>query len=181
MNGVPAGYGLNPTPEIQAEWLKDLSDKMIAAGGIGIVYWEPDWVASNANACPAEFGGSAWENVALFDFNNNLMPNGGILFCQLPTGINSQITSTDDISFTCFPNPVIDELNIRFNLITQAETVFEIYDMQGRIITTFTKKSKIGSNCFTLNLKDLKIESGSYILRLIINGVYYNQTFTLDK
>jgi hypothetical protein len=181
MNGVPGGNGSNPSPEIQAQWLIDLSDEMVATGGIGIVYWEPDWVASNITNCPDEFGGSTWENVTLFDFNNNLIPDGGIRFCQLPTGINNKSTMADDISLTCFPNPAYGELNIKFNFNSQANALFEINDIQGRIITTFIKKTDIGLNKFSLNLKDLRIDSGSYVLHLIINGVSYNQIFSLNN
>lgn len=180
MNGVPVGYGSNPSPEIQAQWLIDLSDEMVASGGIGIVYWEPDWVASHVTGCTDEFGGSTWENITLFDFNNNLIPNGGIRFCQLPTGINNKSTMADDISLTCFLNPA-GELNIRFDMNSPVKAVFGIYDLQGRSITTFTKKTVIGLNNFTINLKDLKIESGSYVLRLFINGVSYNQIFSLNN
>jgi arabinogalactan endo-1,4-beta-galactosidase len=181
LNGVPAGYGSNPTPEIQAQWLIDLTAKMVATGGIGIVYWEPDWVASQATICPDEFGGSAWENVALFDFSNNLMANGGIRFIQLPTGISMQPAVPDDILLTVFPNPGSSELNVQFKVKSAATAMFEIYDLQGRIIQTFTEKTFIGSNKFTLNFDSLKMGNGRYILRMILNEESYNKSFIFTR
>ncbi|HEX7410551.1 MAG TPA: glycosyl hydrolase 53 family protein [Bacteroidales bacterium] len=181
MNGVPAAYGSTPSPEIQAQWLTDLSNKMVATRGIGIVYWEPDWVASNVTACPAEFGGSSWENVALFDFSNNLMTNGGIKFCQLTTGINLPTAKSDNLSLSVFPNPENDELNVQFNAKSAAKALLEIYDVQGRIIKAFAEKPVIGSNKFTLNISELRNGSGIFVLRLIQNEVSYNQSFILNR
>ncbi|HMA65124.1 MAG TPA: glycosyl hydrolase 53 family protein [Chitinispirillaceae bacterium] len=91
MNGAPDGYGTDPTPEIQAKWLTDLSNKVKASGGLGVIYWEPEWVASGKASCPQAFGGSTWENQAFFDFNNNLMVNGGIRFFGKPiVNVNNQ-------------------------------------------------------------------------------------------
>jgi arabinogalactan endo-1,4-beta-galactosidase len=181
MNGVPAGYGSIPTPEIQAQWLTDLSNKMVATGGAGIVYWEPDWVASHTNGCPAESGGSPWENVALFDFNNNLMSNGGIKFCQLPAGINLPGANSDNLSLTIFPNDGNTELTVHFNAKSAAKMLFEIYDMQGRIIKNFIEKPVVGPNEFTLNISDLKDCSGLYVLCLILNEAAYNKNFILSR
>jgi arabinogalactan endo-1,4-beta-galactosidase len=180
LNGAPAGYGTNPTPEIQAQWLIDLTEKMVATGGIGIIYWEPDWVASHAN-CPAQFGGSTWENVALFDFNNNLITNGGIQFCKLPTGVNLQSAKPENISLTVFPNPAFSELTIEFEGTSTQNVLFEIHDLNGKIIASFNKESEIGLNKYSINLLDLPIEAGSYVLRMILNGKAYNQSFILTK
>jgi arabinogalactan endo-1,4-beta-galactosidase len=181
MNGVPAGYGSLPTPEIQAQWLTDLYNKMVAVGGIGIVYWEPDWVASHVANCPSDFGGSTWENVALFDFNNNLMANGGIKFCQLATGITSLTASSKDISLSVFPNPANSELNVQFNATSAAKVSMEIYDLQGRKIKTFEVKPVVGTNIFPLNISDLNIFPGLYVLHLTSDQISDNQTFAITR
>jgi arabinogalactan endo-1,4-beta-galactosidase len=93
MNGAPDGYGTDPTPEIQAKWLTDLSSKVKASGGLGIIYWEPEWIASGKTGCPQAFGGSTWENQAFFDFKNNLIVNGGIRFFGKPVvNVNNPVT-----------------------------------------------------------------------------------------
>lgn len=59
-----------PSPEDQASFLTELTWLLREAGASGMVFWEPDWVS---NECYTQWGqGSHWENVALFDFDNNL-------------------------------------------------------------------------------------------------------------
>lgn len=181
MNGVPAGYGSSPSPEIQAQWLLDLSAKMVETGGIGIIYWEPAWVASHVSGCPAGPGGSVWENIALFDFSNNLMTTGGIKFCQQSTGISQPAPDSDNPLFTAFPNPESTQLVIQLNPKFPGKASFGIYDMQGRIIKTFVRDSVAGSARITLDIRDLRTGSGSYVLRLVLNGVSYSQSFIMSK
>ena len=179
MNGVPSGYGTTPSPEIQAQWLTDLFNKMVATGGIGIVYWEPDWVASNVANCPTDFGGSTWENVALFDFNNNLMANGGIKFYQLATDINAASAPSGELSLIVFPNSANTELNIQFNTSSITEALLEIYDIQGKLIKSFKEKPILGSNRFNLNVSEL--QAGFYIVHLSSGQMTGNQRFVISR
>jgi len=48
----------------------DLTQTVVDAGGIGTVYWAPDWVSTR---CKTRWGtGSNWENAAWFDFRRGL-------------------------------------------------------------------------------------------------------------
>lgn len=52
----------------QAAYLADLTQLVIDAGGVGMVYWEPAWVST---PCSTRWGrGSHWENATFFDFRN---------------------------------------------------------------------------------------------------------------
>lgn len=52
----------------QTAYLVDLTQLVIDAGGVGMVYWEPAWVST---ACSTRWGqGSHWENATFFDFMN---------------------------------------------------------------------------------------------------------------
>ncbi len=64
------------TPEKQLEYLVDYAWEVRRAGGLGVVYWEPDWVST---PCRTPWGqGSAQDNVVFFDpVNTNFMENGG--------------------------------------------------------------------------------------------------------
>lgn len=65
-----AGYPA--TPEGQKKYLTDLTQLVIAAGGAGVVYWEPAWISTG---CKTRWGtGSSWENAALFDLNGEALP-----------------------------------------------------------------------------------------------------------
>ncbi|MDJ0759669.1 MAG: glycosyl hydrolase 53 family protein [Woeseiaceae bacterium] len=71
VDGYPA------TPDGQRRFLIDLQSEVVAGGGLGIVYWEPAWVSSS---CQTRWGqGSHWENAALFDFENRLLPGAAFL------------------------------------------------------------------------------------------------------
>ncbi len=56
--------GYPATPQGQLKYLVDLTQTVIDAGGIGVVYWEPGWVSTG---CRTRWGmGSNWENAAWF-------------------------------------------------------------------------------------------------------------------
>ncbi|MEK7256446.1 MAG: glycosyl hydrolase 53 family protein, partial [Bacteroidota bacterium] len=66
------------SPENQKKWLVDLSQEVINKGGNGVIYWEPAWVSST---CWTPWGqGSHQEHATFFDFQNNLLPNGGMFW-----------------------------------------------------------------------------------------------------
>jgi arabinogalactan endo-1,4-beta-galactosidase len=66
--------GYPATPEGQADYLVDLTQLVMDAGGHGMIYWEPAWVSTD---CSTRWGrGSHWENATFFDFtrDNELLP-----------------------------------------------------------------------------------------------------------
>jgi arabinogalactan endo-1,4-beta-galactosidase len=79
LNEVNPAYS-PASPEYQKKWLVDLTQEVINKGGSGVVYWEPAWVSTG---CSTQWGvGSHYENATFFDFDNNLLPAGGIGFMQ---------------------------------------------------------------------------------------------------
>jgi len=65
-----------PSPEAQKEWLIDMTQEVMDNGCMGVIYWEPAWVSS---PCWTQWGrGSHQEHATFFDFENNLIENGGI-------------------------------------------------------------------------------------------------------
>ncbi len=65
-----AGYPA--TPQGQRHYLIDLTQRVIASGGVGVVYWEPAWLSSKCKTRWAT--GSAWDNATLFDHRGELLP-----------------------------------------------------------------------------------------------------------
>lgn len=58
------------SPQGQARYMIDLTQAVVGAGGIGVVYWAPDWVSTG---CKTRWGtGSSWENATWFDFHRRL-------------------------------------------------------------------------------------------------------------
>jgi arabinogalactan endo-1,4-beta-galactosidase len=69
------------SPAGQAKYLIDLSQTVISNGGVGVVYWAPDWVSTQ---CTTRWGrGSAWENATFFDFHRKDEVLPGIDFMRL--------------------------------------------------------------------------------------------------
>jgi len=61
-----------PTPDGQKAFLVKLRNIVKSCPrGRGFCYWAPDWVAFNGNTAK---DGSGGENLALFDFNNKVLP-----------------------------------------------------------------------------------------------------------
>ena len=60
------------TPEGQEQYLIDLTQRVIANGGSGVIYWAPDWVSTS---CRTRWGrGSSWENATFFNFDGDVLP-----------------------------------------------------------------------------------------------------------
>ena len=71
--------GYPATPSGQQRFMNDVVRMTLAAGGVGVVYWEPAWVSTS---CATRWGtGSHWENATLFDFRkgNELTPAADFL------------------------------------------------------------------------------------------------------
>ncbi|MFY0625483.1 MAG: glycosyl hydrolase 53 family protein [Reichenbachiella sp.] len=90
LDGLPNGYGRRTKPTGQRDWLVDMANEVNDSGGIGMIYWEPAWVSTG---CDTEWGnGSHWENATFFDFNNDLILNGGVAFLGLNLGSQVAVT-----------------------------------------------------------------------------------------
>jgi arabinogalactan endo-1,4-beta-galactosidase len=67
-----------PTPIQQLNWLVDLTHAALKHGATGVLYWEPAWVST---PCATPWGkGSHQEHATFFDFDHNLLPEGGMLW-----------------------------------------------------------------------------------------------------
>jgi arabinogalactan endo-1,4-beta-galactosidase len=83
-NNIIAGdvgvTGYPVTQQGQLQYMKDLTQTVIDAGGTGVMYWEPAWISSSLRDLWGQ--GSSWENMALFDFGGNSLP--GMRFMTWP-------------------------------------------------------------------------------------------------
>ena len=65
-----------PSPEAQRDWLVDMTAEMMSRGCTSVMYWEPAWVSTG---CWTQWGrGSHQEHATFFDFDNELLDNGGM-------------------------------------------------------------------------------------------------------
>jgi len=65
-----SGYAISN--EGQYNYMKDLTQAVIAGGGSGIMYWEPAWITSAYHDLWGT--GSSWDNMTLFDNSSNTLP-----------------------------------------------------------------------------------------------------------
>ncbi|KAA3702837.1 arabinogalactan endo-1,4-beta-galactosidase [Bacteroides salyersiae] len=79
MSKMGPGYPECPCPQLQKDFLIEVRNEVRNNGGAGVIVWEPEWV-STPNQTTLWGAGSNWENVAFFDFNNNLLKPGGVDF-----------------------------------------------------------------------------------------------------
>lgn len=69
---ILSGQPNPPTAESQKNFLINLTYMVKKNGGMGVIYWEPTWVAAG---CPTLWGnGSSYDNATFFDFDNKLLP-----------------------------------------------------------------------------------------------------------
>ena len=80
---------------------------------------------------------------------------------DLVVGLEDQETFTE---LTLFPNPVEDEVNVRFNLNNAQNVDFYIQDISGKMIKSHTVQAAVGSNLVVLGTDELA--SGMYFLNI---------------
>jgi arabinogalactan endo-1,4-beta-galactosidase len=142
----------------QLKWMVDLTQAVVNNGGKGVIYWEPAWVSSSCSTQWAQ--GSHYENAAFFDFNNNLINDGGIGFMAHDYGISTTAKSKDRIDFKSY---VVDkQLIIELDSTDwDASKKMQLVDLQGKIIRTANLTNP------TMQMPILELPTGVYILSII--------------
>jgi hypothetical protein len=69
-----------------------------------------------------------------------------------------------------YPNPITDQINLRYNVAKNSNVTIKIMDILGNdIITLFSQHVEQGEQKFTFNLNN-KLSSGFYFVRLVIGN-----------
>jgi arabinogalactan endo-1,4-beta-galactosidase len=71
LGSVAAVEGYPYTQQGQYDFLVALAQEVKDGGGIGVIYWAPDWITSQLH--DGSNIGSSWENAALFDYTGNVI------------------------------------------------------------------------------------------------------------
>lgn len=82
--------------------------------------------------------------------------------------MESSVNDFNQVSFTMFPNPVVNDLNFTFENVP-FQVTFQVYDMGGRMV----KQGQMFNN--TMSVSDLK--TGMYIMSLNIDGETVTKQF----
>ena len=124
-----------------------------------------------------------WNNKTDKQYSRNLGLNSGIELISVPsslvvtTSINeNSIQQTNSLSV--FPNPVYNVATLKYALSSSANVHLEFYSLDGKqVISTQNLRQLAGVNTFSLNVKDYKLTTGTYICKVIASGSSLN-TFT---
>lgn len=109
--------GYLPTIQGQATVVRDVFSTIANVdGGLGVFYWEPDWIpVPGAGWRTGE--GSNWENQAMFDFEGKVLPSIKVFKGIYGNDVNINAISTKDLKITT----VIGE---ELKLPQKAEAIF---------------------------------------------------------
>lgn len=148
-------------PSHQKKWLVDLSKSIYDNGGIGLIYWEPAWVSS---ACSTQWGkGAHYENASFFDFDNNLIADGGIGWMEGETVSTKAVLN--QLKTTLTANHRILKLTVG-SISSQDSLTLNLHSMEGKLVVAETlAKNQLA---YELTLPDLV--KGIYVLSLTVNN-----------
>lgn len=77
----------------------------------------------------------------------------------------SSIADSEVFEFTIYPNPVSNEVNIKFNTVISGMKTIEIYDLTGRMHLIQNNVESFGG-IISLNISKLSLVRGSYLIRV---------------
>ncbi len=162
-----------PSPEVQRQWLIDMTQEVMDNGCMGVIYWEPAWVSS---PCWTQWGrGSHQEHATFFDFDNNMLENGGIGWMtheyDFPTSVLDEKMSPQEFSvyadsnsntlvLRIEPSPISSSLELKM-ISTAGQIVFSMSSVEfvngqfqfkipdipagNYVVSVFGKRGVIGS------------------------------------
>lgn len=151
------------SPEAQRQWLIDLTAEVMANDGAGVIYWESAWVSSD---CWTQWGqGSHQEHATFFDFENNLLEDGGIAWMShdYSTPTVEKFAEGKMKTWLSADQRTLHLQLVNISLDTSAMLTFA--DSQGRILVN--EKLGVG-NVFVVSLPELA--PGVYFVTVVERG-----------
>lgn len=91
-----------------------------------------------------------------------------LIYLDLDSSTVSVLNLTQERSFTVFPNPVTDIINIEFHILQKEKLNIKLYDITGKTYFLSGREYQPGVYKQSLNLSDLKLSRGTY--NIVIEG-----------
>ena len=104
-----------------------------------------------------------------------------LYFYENPGATTSAEASPEaDFSVALFPNPTAESATVRFTLETPGDAQVRVFDARGRLVATLADGRQTAGE-HTLRLSTAGLASGSYVVRLDVDGVAASRTLTLTR
>ncbi|MEJ2594364.1 MAG: glycosyl hydrolase 53 family protein [bacterium] len=131
--------------------------------GAGMIYWSPEWISAPGL-------GSPWENVSLFDFENEMLSS--IVAFDENTGITSGQAS--EFGLENFPNPFQQSTSIRFQMNEPGSVEITIYDAMGNKVFT-PDRHAFPAGLQSVSWNSHQLPEGIYFVEIIIRDKKYRR------
>jgi len=124
-----------------------------------------------------------WNNKTDKQYSRNLGTGSGIELISVPSSLVATTSIQESLieqanSLSVFPNPVNSIATLKYSLSSSANVHIEFYSLDGKqVITTHNLRQLAGVNTFSLNVKDYKLTTGTYVCKVIALSSSIN-TFT---
>lgn len=151
-----------PTPEVQRDWLIELTQTIMQNGGSGVMYWEPAWVSSN---CFTPWGqGSHQEHATFFDFENQLLLPGGIEWMQhdYDRSLAADSSRAGDW-IQILTNSFSGDFTIRQHTETPQKITYTVTNNEGKEILSSSATSE-------MRAKVTDVPNGIYVISVLHEG-----------
>ena len=136
--------------------------------------WSFNWTAPAKNSGDLVFYG------AFNASNNNNKSTGDSIFLstlEVKENITIGIEDLDNskaVEFTTFPNPFIDQVNIKYQLLNKEMVSIDVYDVNGRLMDRLHQGMELpGTYTKPYNFSNQKYAGGLYIIHLKVGEVLH--------
>ena len=161
----PDGYAINFSSNGEAYRLANpatFSSNATMGTATASLTWTPN--ASNERSRPYIIGLRLNEPYGIYNFASDISI---YLRVQTSTGINNPANA--DTKFTIYPNPTSDYMMLNFSSKSNSNGLIEIRNLAGQIMKSY-EAIKVVNGLNVIQLKDLNLNAGIYIVNLIQDG-----------
>ncbi len=100
---------------------------------------------------------------------NGCTTSGSVFVDSIPTGIATASEFT--VKLNVYPNPILNEATIAFELEKPSNVQLALYDMMGRRIYLLKdKRENAGTHFQTISASGLNLTNGIYVVTLVVDG-----------
>ncbi len=141
--------------------------------GIGVVYWEPDYIS-----VPGV--GSSWENLAMFDFQGNALASMSAFEPRDATPIEQNPTVRKFSLGQNYPNPFNPTTVIPYDLAKPSHVRLTVYNILGEVVATLVSSEQPAGSYKSRFIAN-NIPSGVYLYKLQIDNRSFVKKMMLVK